>query len=83
MIFMVNFIKKPEDEEEMQRCFRDLDTNGDGMLSMEELTLGLERFLKVSKNEAKSIATGIFKRIDTNNSGFIDYSEFLVAAKGI
>lgn len=29
------------------------------------------------------MAESIFKRIDTNNSGFIDYSEFLVAASNM
>lgn len=29
------------------------------------------------------IAEGIFKKVDTNSSGFIDYSEFLVSASNI
>ena len=58
----------------MQRCFKELDLNGDGMLSLEELGIGLEKFLKVGKKEASVVAETIFKRVDTNNSGFIDYS---------
>jgi calcium-dependent protein kinase len=36
--------------------------------------------MKVPYKEAKIMAQHIFQRVDVNNSGFIDYSEFLVAA---
>lgn len=45
-----------------------LDTNGDGYLSLSQLSsLG-------------PIDHSIFSSIDTDNSGFIDYSEFLAAS---
>lgn len=48
--------------------------NGDGVLSQEEMTEGIMRYLKTSKREASLIAEAVFKKIDTNHSGFIDYS---------
>ena len=74
LIFMVNFIKDGKDEAEMMKCFKALDLNGDGVLSEEELKQGLAEYLKITEKEALSIAKGIFKKVDTNNSGFIDYS---------
>jgi Ca2+-binding EF-hand superfamily protein len=51
-----------------------LDLNGDGILSLDELVIGIERYMKIGKMEARVLAESIFKRIDTNGSGFIDYS---------
>lgn len=59
---------------ELQTCFKALDLNGDGVLSQEEMTEGIMRYLKTSKREANLIAEAVFKKIDTNHSGFIDYS---------
>lgn len=83
LVFIVNFIKNPSDEVEIAKCFKELDLNGDGVISPEELSIGLSRFLKIPQKEAVSMSKAIFAKIDTNNSGFIDYSEFLVSAGNI
>lgn len=72
--FIVNFVKSSQDAIELQQCFKALDLNGDGVLSQEELTEGIMRYLKTSKKEAKMIAEAVFKKIDTNHSKNIDYS---------
>jgi len=38
------------------------------------LTIGLQKFLKVSRKEAGLMAQHIFDKVDLNGSGFIDYS---------
>ena len=58
----------------LQQAFKTLDLNGDGVLSEEELTTGMMKFLKVNKREAGVIASAVFKKIDVNRSGSIDYS---------
>ncbi len=80
---MVNFVKNFRDQAELQKSFQELDLNGDGMISMEELTSGLQNYLKISKKEAASISEAIFIRIDTNKSGLIDYSQFIVATRSM
>ena len=53
-----------------------LDTNNDGVLSVDELTKGYEKLLG---DEAAEEAEKIFKKVDIDGSGFIDYSEWIVA----
>lgn len=47
--FIVNFVRNNEDEIELQQSFKNLDLNGDGVLSQEELTEGMMKFLNVGK----------------------------------
>ena len=58
----------------MHHSFKTLDLNGDGVLSEEELTIGMMKFLKVSKRDAAGLASAVFRKVDVNRSGFIDYS---------
>ena len=61
----------------LREVFKTIDKNGDGKLSTQELidqysqTMGVE--------EATKEAERIMKEVDTDNNGFIDYSEFLKA----
>ena len=72
--FIVNFVKNNDDAVQLQHSFKALDINGDGVLSMEELTIVMMRFLQISKREAGVVAAAIFSKIDVNKSGSIDYS---------
>ena len=71
-----------KDEEYVTKLFRYLDTNHDGMLSREELKEGT---LKLFGTKVKNIDAEIDKILaetDLDESGQIDYSEFMVAAMG-
>lgn len=63
------------DTKDLREVFRNMDKNGDGKLSKEEL---LDEYLKImGESEAKEEVDRIMKEVDSDNNGFIDYSEFL------
>lgn len=74
LIFIVNFVKDKSDEVEMARSFKTLDLNGDGVISLEELQKGLAKYLNVNISRAEGLAKQIFRKVDLNNSGAIDFS---------
>ena len=62
----------------LAKVFKAFDKNGDGKLSMQEVKEGyLEHYGKVMSDEE---VEEMFNKVDTDKSGFIDYSEFVVAA---
>jgi calcium-dependent protein kinase len=69
----------PEDQiKQLRMAFSKMDVNGDGQLSIQELTEGLQDIqgLKLSVEDL----TRALKIMDTNNNGLIDYTEFIAAA---
>ena len=63
----------PEDIREMKAAFQALDKNGDGTITISELQSGLGH-----KENAETLMS-LLKAADTDNSGSIDYTEFLAA----
>jgi len=61
----------------LRDLFIELDTNGDGLLSRQELKEGLE---KVVVKEVPQDLNELISSIDCDGSGAIDYTEFLAAA---
>ena len=57
--------------------FKELDENGDGKLSKEEVLKGYEKTFGVPINEEE--VDKMFKEIDVDGNGTIDYTEFVMA----
>jgi Ca2+-binding EF-hand superfamily protein len=74
LIFIVNFVKDKNDEAEMANAFKSLDINRDGVISLDELQRGLGKYMKLDEAKSLTLAKQIFKKVDMNNSGAIDFS---------
>lgn len=59
----------------VEKCFRCLDTDGDGVLSTHEIVRGLEKYLGLKQEEQEEL----FSLIDRDGSGTLNVSEFISA----
>ena len=73
--FLTNQISINEEIKKLKEEFDKIDVNKDGEISKEELIKCLETIYP--SQEAKLRANNIFKEIDFNNDGSINFSEFL------
>lgn len=78
LTYIVNYLMTKEEKNEMLEMFQNLDKNGDGVLSKEEIFEGYKEAL--GELEAKREVDKIFAEVDIDNSGTIDYNEFVMAA---
>lgn len=76
-VFLVSYFATKEEKEELLKTFRALDLNSDGLLSKDELIEGYKKIMNAAEAEAE--VERILKTVDSNNSGHIDYSEWVTA----
>lgn len=73
--FIASQMSSSEEISKLRDVFIRLDTDGNGVLSREELTQGF----KILGLKSITDVEDIIQRCDADGSGFIDYSEFLTA----
>ena len=79
LTFIVANIAHKDADEETLKLFRYLDKDGDGLLSEEELIYGFKSIFPQKKEETIKVDVArIISELDTNNSGTIDFSEYLI-----
>lgn len=59
--------------------FTAFDRNGDGQLDQDELIEGYTEFFNGDRERAELEVQELMDKLDFNNNGNIDYSEFLIA----
>lgn len=77
MTYVASQLYSSQDKAELEQVFRSLDNDGDGVIEKEEL---IQAFEMHYRDHTALDINAILKLIDTNNSGKIDFTEFLVAA---
>ena len=78
LTYIVNHLMTKEDRNELLDLFRQFDSNGDGVLSKQEVMEGYKAYL--GDVEAEKEAERIMQEVDLDKSGTIDYNEFILAA---
>lgn len=76
--FIASQLLTKNEKENLAKIFKAIDKNGDGKLSKEEILEGYDKFF--GKAMDKEDVLRMFDAVDIDKSGFIDYSEFVVAA---
>lgn len=76
--YIASQLLSKNEKENLSKIFMQIDKNGDGQLSKEEILEGYDKFF--GKAMEKEDIEKMFDSVDTDKSGFIEYSEFIVAA---
>merc|ERR1719162_2540258 len=66
---------------DVHKVFSELDTNGDGVLELQEVKAGFEKMFGKNSEQLKDVEA-MFSRLDLDGSGKIDYTEFCAAGIG-
>ncbi|KAF3658885.1 Calcium-dependent protein kinase 7 [Capsicum annuum] len=66
-----------EEVEDLKEMFNKIDTDNDGVVSVEELKAGLQ---KLNSQLAESEVQMLIEAIDTNGKGTLDYGEFIAVS---
>ena len=75
---MIDNMMTENEKAELLEEFRKIDLNGDGMLNEAEL-LNVYMQKAPSEEEARRDVKEVFAKVDKNQSGKIDYNEFVLA----
>lgn len=77
--FICSQMTTNEEREEMTELFKSLDIDGNGTLSKEEMKEGFTRMFRNSIEDIDQEINRIMIEVDINQSGEIDYTEFISA----
>ena len=78
LAFLVhNSLHLPE-VKELVKIFQNIDQNGDGRITKEEMTIALGKMYGIADNEDE--VDEIFRNVDNDNNGFIEYEEYIRAS---
>ena len=76
--FIVHNMTQTEEVKEIYSIFRQLDDNGDGRITKDELVLGMKLYNKTQNKSVSNIeeeVDNIFKLIDTDKNGYLEFEE--------
>lgn len=74
--FLANNLASEQEKKKLTQTFKALDTNGDGVLSKEEIKKGYKKTMGITNAELDALLA----QVDSNHNEAINYSEFMVAS---
>lgn len=77
--YLTSYLMTQKEEQELRRIFSELDLNGDGEISKEEIRQGYEKISQTSYLSEEEL-NQLIDQIDIDKSGTINYQEFLMAS---
>lgn len=77
LAYIVHFFYSSHEIDDLKKVFQRLDSNGDGMLTFDELKNGFEKIF--GKHLSDVEVTNIMEGVDQDHNGYIEYQEFLRA----
>ncbi|CAD8139837.1 unnamed protein product [Paramecium pentaurelia] len=78
--FITVQVVSSQEKDDLLKIFQDIDRNGDGTVSKEELLAAYMKIYKGDKLAAQHIVEELFPQLDANKSGKVDFSEFVTAS---
>lgn len=75
--FITTHLVTQDEKRELQKSFRMIDRNGDGRVSQDELVSIYKE--TIGGLNCELVCENIMKMVDTDGSGYIDYTEFIQA----
>ncbi|OMJ90441.1 hypothetical protein SteCoe_7137 [Stentor coeruleus] len=75
LAFIVSQVMSSDDMGNLRNVFKEIDTNGDGLLSKREIRKALENTTGFSDNDIDML----INKVDLDQNGKVNYSEFLAA----
>ena len=77
LTYIVNNLLSKEEKNDLLELFQQFDSNGDGVLSKEEILNGYRTLMPF--DDAEKEVERIMNEVDIDKSGTIDYNEFVLA----
>ena len=78
LAYLVHNFPQMKDVVNACKLFNQIDTSGDGKITQAELLKGLQK--KIKSDTLEEDVSKIYKNIDMDNNGYIEYEEFVRAA---
>jgi len=72
-MYIVTNMTSKQEKDELQRAFNDMDVDGDGKLSKEELITGYTKLYNDPVRATEEV-NKLMKQVDVDGNGYIDYS---------
>jgi calcium-dependent protein kinase len=77
MAFITSHLTSKEEKKDLEKIFKAMDRDGNGMLDKEEILAGYEEHFGIPISE--ETVDAMFKAVDIDGNGSIDYTEFVMA----